>query len=36
VYGTDHAVTRRLKLSGRYFDAFDVAAQLAGKKRYAR
>jgi peptidoglycan/xylan/chitin deacetylase (PgdA/CDA1 family) len=36
VYGTDHAVTRRLKLSGRYFDAFDVAARLAGKKRHAR
>jgi peptidoglycan/xylan/chitin deacetylase (PgdA/CDA1 family) len=36
VYGTDHALTRRLKLSGRYFDAFDVAARLAGKKRYAR
>jgi peptidoglycan/xylan/chitin deacetylase (PgdA/CDA1 family) len=36
IYGTDHAATRRLKLSGRYFDAFDTAARLAGKKRYAR
>lgn len=36
MYGTDHAITRRLKLSGRYFDAFDVAARLAGKQRYAR
>jgi peptidoglycan/xylan/chitin deacetylase (PgdA/CDA1 family) len=36
VYGTDHAITRRLKLSGRYFQAFDTAARLAGKKRYAR
>jgi peptidoglycan/xylan/chitin deacetylase (PgdA/CDA1 family) len=36
VYGTDHAITRRLKLSGRYFQAFDAAARLAGKKRYAR
>jgi peptidoglycan/xylan/chitin deacetylase (PgdA/CDA1 family) len=36
VYGTDHAVTRRLKESGRYFQAFDTAARLAGRKRYAR
>lgn len=36
VYGTDHAVTRRLKLSGRYFRVFDAAARLAGKTRYAR
>jgi len=36
IYGTDHAITRRLKLSGRYFDAFDTAARLAGKKRYRR
>jgi peptidoglycan/xylan/chitin deacetylase (PgdA/CDA1 family) len=36
VYGTDHAITTRLKLSGRYFDAFDFAARLAGKKRYRR
>jgi peptidoglycan/xylan/chitin deacetylase (PgdA/CDA1 family) len=36
VYGTDGAITRRLKLSGRYFDAFDFAARLAGKKRYKR
>ena len=36
IYGTDHAITRRLKLSGRYFQAFDIAARLAGKKRYAR
>jgi peptidoglycan/xylan/chitin deacetylase (PgdA/CDA1 family) len=36
VYGTDHAFTTRLKLSGRYFDAFDFAARLAGKKRYKR
>lgn len=34
VYGTDHAPTTRLKLSGRYFDAFDFAARLAGKKKY--
>lgn len=36
VYGTDHLFTTRLKLSGRYFDAFDFAARLAGKKRYKR
>lgn len=36
IYGTDHAITRRLKLSGRYFQAFDTAAWLAGRKRYAR
>jgi peptidoglycan/xylan/chitin deacetylase (PgdA/CDA1 family) len=36
VYGTDHGITRRLKLSGHYFDAFDTAARLAGKKRYKR
>lgn len=36
VYGTDHAVTRALKLSGRYFQAFDAAARLAGRRRYAR
>lgn len=36
VYGTDSAITTRLKLSGRYFDAFDLAARLAGKKRYRR
>lgn len=36
VYGTDSSFTTRLKHSGRYFDAFDAAARLAGKKRYRR
>lgn len=36
VYGTDSALTWKLKLSGRYFDVFDFAARVAGKKRYAR
>lgn len=36
IYGTDSALTTRLKFSGRYFDAFDTAARLAGKKRYRR
>jgi peptidoglycan/xylan/chitin deacetylase (PgdA/CDA1 family) len=36
VYGTDSPITRRLKLSGRYFDVFDTVARLAGKKRYKR
>lgn len=36
VYGTDSPLTTRLKLSGRYFDAFDAAAALAGKKKYRR
>ena len=36
VYGTDSAFTTRLKLSGRYFDVFDAAALLAGKKKYRR
>lgn len=36
IYGTDHAPTTWLKLSGRYFDTFDLAARLAGKKRYKR
>lgn len=36
IYGTDSTLTHRLKLSGRYFDAFDTLALLAGKKRYRR
>ncbi|NTU71473.1 MAG: polysaccharide deacetylase family protein [Coriobacteriia bacterium] len=36
IYGTDSVFTTRLKRSGRYFDAFDTVARLAGKKRYAR
>lgn len=36
VYGTDSPFTRRLKLSGRYFDVFDAAARLAGKERHKR
>ncbi len=31
VYGTDVAPLSRLKLSGRYFEAYDAAARLAGR-----
>ena len=36
IYGTDSGLTTRLKLSGRYFDVFDAAAALAGKRKYRR
>lgn len=36
VYGTDSGLTHRMKLSGRYFDAFDTVARLAGKERHTR
>jgi peptidoglycan/xylan/chitin deacetylase (PgdA/CDA1 family) len=36
IYGTDSTITHKLKLSGRYFDVFDAAAFLAGKKKYRR